>query len=712
MHASALSVLLLQIFLILIVSRIMGALAARIGQPKVVGEMLAGIMLGPSLLGWIAPGAWAFLFPPFSQDLLHALAQIGVIFFLFLIGLELDTRLLRERGQAALVISQLSIIAPFLLGAALTLFLYPRVFNDGPHMSFAIVALFMGAAMSITAFPVLARILTERGLQRTPLGALAITCAAFNDVAAWCMLAFVIALGRAEGLVPGLITVGLSAVYTAIMFFLVRPLLKRLEGLYERRGSSEQAILSLIFLLTLLSAAATDWIGIHALFGAFLLGAIMPKNSRFLGFVTERLEGFTVLFLLPIFFAYAGLKTQIGLLDNATLWGLTGLVVLTACVGKFGGSFIAALASGIHWRESAALGILMNTRGLVELVLLTIGLQLGIITDAVFAMMVIMALATTAMTTPILHWVYPRKLLEAVIARELDATKDFRVMVPISRPESAGGLARVCAALAPAGGSGKVYALGLQQATIHETLGITYPHCDLASGEGLRALLAETSGRGITAEPIAFISRDIASDIARAARAKQADLILMGYHKSFFGEAMFGGVVHRVLTGADTDVAILVDRGLGQKLKVLVPYQGTPHDRLAVSLVRRMASDPDIHVTILHVAPPGQSPDSRAGAPGVRKQSFPDSVEIWVVEDVGPIDAVVQQAGDFDLIVIGLSEEWGIQSHFFGLRAERIAGEWPGSLLFVRKHAPLAGLADDERQYLQNQSSLESQASR
>ncbi|MDB5296538.1 MAG: potassium transporter, partial [Phycisphaerales bacterium] len=402
-----LPVLLIEIAVIVAASRALGALFARFRQPQVIGEMVAGIALGPSLLGtvsdfmlshgWVSVHLGKALFPPESVIFLGVLAQVGVIFFLFLVGLELDPALLRNKGHAAVVISHASIVAPFLLGAGLALYLYPRLFNDVPTMRFAPVALFMGASMSITAFPVLARILTERNLHKTKLGTVAITCAAVDDVTAWCMLAFVVGVARAEGLMPAVRTAVLAVGYVVVMFFLVRPFLARLQAVHDRQGRLGAGPMALVLGLVLVSAWATEKIGIHALFGAFLMGAVMPKGTRFVRTVTEKLEDFVVVLLLPIFFAYTGLRTQIGLLNTWELWGYTGLIVLVACAGKVGGSTLAGRACGMNWREAGTVGALMNTRGLMELVILNVGLSLGVIPPAVFALMVIMALATTAM---------------------------------------------------------------------------------------------------------------------------------------------------------------------------------------------------------------------------------------------------------------------------------------------------------------------------
>src|SRR4051812_22236174 len=456
MHISVILALLLQIVLILALSRLVGMLFRYLHQPQVMGEMLAGIMLGPSLFGWLAPDLWAQIFRP---DLipgsgvtgdptayLNILSQVGVIFFLFLVGLELDPKLLKNRGHQAVVVSHVSIIAPFLLGAALTLVLYRDLFNDAPHMKFTSVALFMGAAMSITAFPVLARILTERNLHKTKVGAIAITCAAVDDVTAWCMLAFVVGIARANGLMPGLVTALLAIVYVAFMFFAVRPFLGQLQRVHDREGRLSQNVVAVIFLLILASAWTTEAIGIHALFGAFLMGAIMPKGTQFVRTLSEKLEDYTVIFLLPIFFAYTGLRTQIGLLDSSELWIATTLIIIVACLGKFGGSTLAGRACGLGWRESATVGILMNTRGLMELVILNIGLQEGVITPAVFAMMVIMALVTTALTTPVLHWLYPQSRSFGEHVGET-MSESYSVLVSVAMPKSGATLARLAGML-------------------------------------------------------------------------------------------------------------------------------------------------------------------------------------------------------------------------------------------------------------------------
>lgn len=402
--------LILQVVVILMAVRIVGLVFRRLKQPQVIGELVAGILLGPSLLGWLAPGVSTYIFPAESLGFLSAISQLGLLVFMFLVGLELDPKLLKNQGHAAVVTSHASIIAPFLLGSALCLFLYPRLSDDS--VSFTNFALFMGVAMSVTAFPVLARILTERKLLGTKVGAITITCAAVDDVTAWCILAGVVLLVRAgEAAVPFWLTIVGSAAFVTLMLLAARPLLRRLSGHFRKRGTLTQGLLAVVLLVVLASAWTTEWLGIHALFGAFLAGAIMPKDTSFVKALTRRLEDVTVVLFLPLYFAFTGLRTSIGLISGADLWLYCALIILVAILGKFGGSTLAARATGMPWREASAVGVLMNTRGLVELVILNVGLDIGVLSPTLFAMMVLMALVTTFMTSPLLELIYPARLI-------------------------------------------------------------------------------------------------------------------------------------------------------------------------------------------------------------------------------------------------------------------------------------------------------------
>jgi Kef-type K+ transport system membrane component KefB len=396
-----LGLLTLQIVVIVATARLVGAGLAYFGQPRVVGEMAAGLLLGPSVLGLVAPSVSASLFPPASLGFLNALAQVGLLLFMFLVGLELDPAHLKSRQKTAVVTSHASIVAPFLLGTTLALALYGPLAPAG--VAFVPFALFMGAAMCVTAFPVLARILADRGMTNTPLGALAIACAAVDDVTAWCILAGVVLVARAGDASSLLFTLVGTAVYVTVMMTIGQRLLATVVARAQRPGSTAQGFLATVMLLALASAWITERLGIHALFGAFLVGALVPKSAGVGEMLSSRLRDLMVVLLLPLFFAFTGLRTAISLISGGTLWMACGLVLLVAVAGKLGGSALAARATGMSWRDAFSLGALLNTRGLMELVILNVGLDIGVLSPPLFAMMVVMALVTTAMTTPMLN---------------------------------------------------------------------------------------------------------------------------------------------------------------------------------------------------------------------------------------------------------------------------------------------------------------------
>jgi len=390
---------LLSLALITVATRLVGSAFQRfLRQPPVMGEIVAGILLGPSLLGACWPAAQAFVLPAAVAPHLAVISKIGVVLFLFLVGLELEPRLLRKQPHATVAISHASILAPFLLGAALALYLYPT--HATRDVDFTTFALFLAVALSVTAFPVLARILSDRGVQSTPLGTTALACAAIDDVTAWTLLAFLTALARAE-LAHFTRTVLLLALYVAVMYWVVRPAVRLFSERAERgHGPLSRGTLALVFVAVLLSAVATEWIGVHALFGAFLLGVLLPRGGRLAREVQAQLESFVLVLLLPSFFALTGLRMEIGLLDGVRDWLVCALILLAATLGKVGGTTVAARLTGHRWRPALALGFLMNTRGLMQLIVLDLGLELGLITRRVFTMMVLMALVTTFLTAP------------------------------------------------------------------------------------------------------------------------------------------------------------------------------------------------------------------------------------------------------------------------------------------------------------------------
>src|SRR5438270_164930 len=531
--------LLVAALVVIVVSRAVGGLFRRINQPQVVGEIAAGILLGPSVLGAAWPQATSYLFSPKVLPFLNVLAEVGLIFFMFLIGLELDTRLIRGRGSAAALVSHVSIIFPFLLGVGAALVLFSQL--GSATGKFTPFALFLGASMSITAFPVLARILTERGLSKTRLGTVTLTCAAVDDVTAWCILALVVTIARASGLIGALRTIGLSIIFIALMIFVVRPLMARLATHHEEQGQLSGLALAVVFGGVLLSAVATDRIGIHAIFGAFLFGTIMPQRSEFIRELVGKLEDFVAVFLLPLFFAYTGLRTRIGLIGgDPKLWLFCGLILFVAVLGKWGGSTAAAKAVGLKWRESLAVGILMNTRGLTELIILNIGLDLGVIPPTLFAMLVIMALVTTFMTTPLLSLAYPRDEQERMVAEEGGEEEDegqrrWRVLIPIA--SAAEGHELVHTALRLARDHEEDAELILLR--VVRLPGSSYRGGHLATEafvekatERLRPLVQMVEGAGATAIPLVIPASDPSDTIVRVANEREPNLILLAWRRS------------------------------------------------------------------------------------------------------------------------------------------------------------------------------------
>jgi Kef-type K+ transport system membrane component KefB len=394
-----LALLIIQLLVIVLATQAVGSLATMVGQPAVIGEIAAGLLLGPSLVGQIWPTGFAFLFPDSSLDILRLLSQLGVILFMFSVGLDVDVAHLRQRAPIAIAVSHFSIVVPFVLGVMAALALFQHYAPAGvPFHSFA---LFMGIALSITAFPVLARVIEERGLSKTPLGTTALACAAVDDVTAWSLLAMVVTLvtaGGAGGTLAFMVTA--LAIFMAVMVWAVRPWLGR--WFEESHGPLSRGRTAHVLVVLLGAALLTEVIGIHALFGAFLAGAIMPPGQALRQQLRERLESLSSVFLLPIFFAYTGLRTEIGLLNDAASWAVCLGIILTAIAGKLLGSMLAARWSGSSWHDAFVLGALMNTRGLMELVALNVGYDLGILSPHMFTMLVVMALVTTAMTGPLI----------------------------------------------------------------------------------------------------------------------------------------------------------------------------------------------------------------------------------------------------------------------------------------------------------------------
>ena len=561
MHIAAM--VFIDIAIIMIVARLFGRLAIAVGQPPVVGEIIAGIALGPSLLGLLPGDLDGKLFPKEVLPYLNILAQLGLVLFMFIVGLELDMLLIRGREKLAGTISAVSVILPFALGAGLALLLYPSHDETatGPVAPLAL-ALFLGVAMAITAFPVLARILTDRGMHRTSTGVLALACAAVDDIIAWTLLAFVVAVVQGNSPLDVLRIVILTAVFAGVMFGIVRPLLRRLNTWYRKVGRLTPDILAVVLIGVLVSAYLTEIIGIHAIFGAFIFGAIMPREDAadMTTEILERLEQVSVLLLLPLFFVVTGLNTNVGGISGSGIWQLV-LILLVAIGGKFVGAYVAARAMKVPYRQAAALGLLMNTRGLTELVILNVGRQLGVLDDELFTMLVLMALITTAMTGPLLKRVYSDRVMQrdidAADRAALGVTDSYRVLVLVDEPERARSLAAVGAALLGVG----------RPAELVLTRLITRPKAPLEVGaalvpdlarmastvDELNALAGELKARGTAVSVLTRFSADPWTDLLTQATTVEADVVLVD--KAFADQRPAGSA-----TGSDHRFSVAVVR--------------------------------------------------------------------------------------------------------------------------------------------------------
>ncbi len=694
---------LIEILIVIGLSRLVGLGFRRIKQPLVIGEIVAGVMLGPSLFGLLAPGIAAGLFPPETIPFLNVLSQVGLIFFMFLIGLELDPKYLRNQLDVAVLVSHVSILVPFSLGSLLALLLYPLVSNGS--VSFTAFALFLGAAMSITAFPVLARIITENNLQGSRLGTLALTCAAVDDVTAWCVLALAIAVTRTNSMTGAIPTILLSLAYIIFMVTVGRKLLRNFAHYYDRSGRLNQFALALIYMGVVVSALITELIGIHLIFGAFLIGAVMPKHAGLTRELAQKTEDFVLTFLLPIFFAYSGLRTQIGLLNTSFLWVLCGLVLIVAIAGKYVGTYVAARVCGIENREASALGWLMNTRGLTELIVLNIGLSLNVISPLLFTMLVIMALVTTFMTSPLLEWTYPKRLIRQDMVQPLTDTAepDYRILVPIANPSTQRGLIQLAVALAlgdaPVTDSPKaavINPLSLIQLNEEYAFESTPAEADRLIAERERQineLIATLEPEQLQAhvQPIVRVAIDVAQETARVAMIDRADLILLGWHRPTFSRNRLGGRVGQILSTARTDVAVFVDRQHQKLENLLVPYIPNSHNDLGLEIaLRLLVNCQDCALTILRVTQGQQGSDLTYELRTLMEQlpaSVRDRIHMPQIDADDPIQAVVDASAAADLTIAGASREWGLERQTLGFYADQLAVECHSSLLITRRYS-------------------------
>lgn len=592
-----LPVLLLQIITIIAFARIFGFLCKKIGQPSVIGEIIAGIVLGPSLLGLFSPGISSFLFPPESLNSLQFFSQIGLILFMFIVGMDVDLKVLGNKAPEAFVVSHASIIIPFALGMVLAYYIFISFAPAG--VTFLSFALFIGISMSITAFPVLARILQERGMMKTRLGTLAITCAAIDDISAWCLLASLIAIVKAGSFVSSIYTIALSVVYVVFMLMIVRPFLKRFGDIFNSKEGISKAIVA-VFLITLLgSAYLTEIIGIHALFGAFVAGLIMPPNVKFRSILIEKIEDVAIILLLPIFFVISGLRTEIGLLNNPYLWKITGIVILIAVAGKFAGSAFSLRFVGQSWRESLIIGALMNTRGLMQLIVLSIGYDLGIISPEIYTIMILMALVTTIMTGPALDLI--NKILPEKIAshEEEDKPHKYRILISFGNPDNGKVMLRLVNCLIKKNPEGaEITALHLSPSNdLHKY------NIEEYEKTSFQPVLEQAGELNLKIDTIFKASQDIEKDIIDTANSGSFDFMIAGkahslYEGSILGKliqiitritnpgriygtikgeeklfhrSVFDGQTRRLLKSVKIPMGVLIDNGFSEIKSIIVP---------------------------------------------------------------------------------------------------------------------------------------------
>ncbi|MCX6181499.1 MAG: cation:proton antiporter [Bacteroidetes bacterium] len=532
-----LAILLLQIITIIITARIFSFLFRKIGQPTVIGEIIAGIFLGPSFVGYYFPEFSLFLFPKESIPNLQFLSQVGLILFMFIVGMELDLKVLRKKASEAVMISHSSIVFAFTLGVGLSYFLYDSYAPEG--VSFLSFALFIGVSMSITAFPVLARIVQERQLSKTKLGAFVITCAAIDDITAWCVLAAVIAIVKAGSVISSLYIIAMAIGYVILMFKVIQPFLKRIGDVYSKQDSLSKPTVAFFFATLLLSSYITEVIGIHALFGAFMAGVIMPPNLHFRNVFVEKVEDVSLVLLLPLFFVVTGLKTQIGLLNDIHMWEICGMIITVAVIGKFWGSALTSKFMGQSWKESLTMGAFMNTRGLMELVVLNIGFDLGVLSPEIFAMMVIMALVTTFMTGPaldLINYLFKEKTQDQI---EEDGPRKYKILFSFGDPERGKSMVHLANSLVHKYQSeSTVSAMHLRLSNeLHQ-----YNMLELER-ENFRPIKREAAKLNLPIQTLFKPTLDIDKEIVETANEGSYDLLIIGMGPSIFEGSFLGKMI-------------------------------------------------------------------------------------------------------------------------------------------------------------------------
>lgn len=588
-----LAILLLQILTILFTARLLSMLMVKIGQPTVIGEILAGILLGPSLLGWLFPSFSHFLFAAQNLPPLQFLSQIGLILFMFVVGMELDLRTLAKTAKEAIIISHASIVFPYFLGVGLAYFLYKEFAPD--TIGFLPFALFMGISMSITAFPVLARIVQERGLTKVPLGTIVMACAAADDATAWCILAVVIAIVKAGSIGGALLTIVFSVVYVLVMIYGVKPFLERLAYRHFTRESINKTVIAFIFLVLISSAYLSELIGIHALFGAFIAGVIIPSNMEFRHLLANKMEDVALVLLLPLFFVLTGLRTEIGLLNQANLWLLCGGIIAVAVAGKFLGSALTARWVGQSWKDSFIIGALMNTRGLMELVVLNIGYDLKILTPTIFSMMVLMALSTTFMTGPALNLIefIAQKTQKTVEIVQTLSQKGYKILLSFGHPNAGSRFLSLVNEL----NWTNIPALDIHALHLTPSADISISEAEIFEKEGFAPILARSEELALPITAHYKATNNVRYEIMQFANQGDFDLMLVGSSRPLFSDDETGGKVHEFLEIVELPLAVLIDKGF-QQIKNILWIADKPEDDFLWNYLTHFAAEKENSITL------------------------------------------------------------------------------------------------------------------
>ena len=703
--------LIMQIAVILLAARFCGALLRLLGQPEVIGEMIGGLIIGPSALGLLAHGAYFhWLFPAKGMQFLNLLAQLGVMFFMFIVGLELDLTRVRGKGASVVATGLVSLLGPFAAGLLIAWLMLKHPALVGHVKSPAAFILMAALAMGMTAFPVLARIINEQNLKDTEVGAFVITTGAVLDVSGWCLLAVVYDLAKVQlsgngdilssvGL--GIKTAVLAGAYIVVMMFFVRRFLWRFESHFELRGHVTRDVLALTFFLLLVSSLVTTALGINGIFGAFMLGLVFPSSENFVRHISSKLEDITLLLLLPIFFATVGMHTNITQLHSVAVWKSWGYLIAVLMLAKFFFSSVTAKITGSSWSAAGLTGLLMNTHGVVELVVLSLAWQMGAISSRTLTVLVLAFLAITTIASILLRVArlpMRRRSQADIAATETpkDEAPKLHILASLSQTGTVRGLIHVSHALL-GGEPGRITALLLRQPAESSIVSDT-AKADEFDPITLAAAEAKTLNFELTT--LSPPSMHIARDICKVIEHQQVDWTVLGAHQGIVNTSVLGGVVDHVLKHSSKNVAILINKRLTTLRRVLVPYLGEAQDAGALLAAQRISKNADVEITILHVVKPKRPNGAEPlGVKELVDRFLPgtdggNQIRMTVIETDTPVSAVSECSRDYDLMILGMSPLWRLRQHLLGSNQSSVAVLSTCSVLIVHAATPEKSAAD------------------